>query len=506
MIIKDKILKFVLFLLISVSAFAEEVDDFSSVPKVPRDAAPVIDLATNALLDELILLLNNSNLSGCEDKGRYQLALKKLDQNFTAIGNGLRAGKVIKELLDLIVFDKAHQQLHQKRLLEVEDIWLAEFTPEKRDWFANLFSSVEYFGPQENKGSIYEKLDFLTCCTSRINVNGVYVGLDKIDHFFGNAGLLFEQFLPMNPQTSLNQRLAALMQINVRQEHSLWGLKGLSPKSYGDLAANWQGFHFYRELFDGSTPYIQCIDSVFKRNPVRTFHIKDYLDESWNESTNCSSFASDQDLNLFRENLKLAGIPCPRDPGICKDLVQKHKEDPLFVQFGLSPLCSGSPAAFVPIETAIPITWDEVELSFRGFTWPIIKELAKNKWAEMLADFLPGYLKNPNLAEGDYVFNQLKACRQFKGADRLNCLQMYTEPGINFEQLHKFSSILDEGIDFSQLMKCSAQGEELEKRLHPVPLGDLSLCFQTHYRNSESIGRIYFRRYQDKLRVVLLRM
>ncbi len=506
--IKEKILKliFLFFFLLGTSALAEEVDDFTPVNHVPRDASPVIDLATNALLDELVTLLNKSHLNSCSDPIKYQIALKKLDQNFTAIGNGLRAGKEIKELLDLIIFDPENRQNHQKRLLQVQETWLAEFTPEKRDWFANLFSSVEYFGPRENRGSIYEKLAFLTCCTSRINVGGVYVGLDKVDHFFGNAGLLFEQFLLLDSKIPLKERLETIMQINVRQEHSLWGLKGLSPKSYADLAANWHGLRFYRELFDEVPNYIRCEAGVFQRTTNRSFHIGDYLDESWNESSNCSSFVNERDLNLFNQSLKQAGTQCPRDPAICKNLVQKHQKDSLFVKYSLNPRCSGSKKDFIAIEEAIPISWDEVELSFRGFTWPIIKDIATKKWAEILQGILPDFLKDKSLKDGEQVFTQFRTCRQFKGDARIDCLQQYTEPGLKMEQLNKFASILEQRIDFSHLANCPAKSDEFEKTIHKTPIGDLSLCFQTHYRNTESIGRVYFRRHNDRLKVVLLRM
>jgi hypothetical protein len=502
------------FVLFSARGFAEEVDDFTPPPKTPRDATEVIDLTTNALLDELTELLNKSNLPGCNSSLKYTLSLKKLDQNFTAIGNGLRAGPEIALLLERINNDPARRTVHQQRLKEVQQTWLAEFAPEKRDWFAKLFSSVDYFGPRENPGSIYDQLNYLTCCTARINVNGIYFGLDKVDHFFGNAGLLFEQYLAMKSTvTTEEERLRILMESNVRQEHTLWGLKGLSPKSYGDLAANWIGLLFYRQLFDEKPTFISCRDSVFSRTPETTFHIRDYVDESWNESSNCSSFVNDRDLKMFQSNLQKAGTQCPRDPKICAKLVDKHQNDPLFVRYALSPLCNGMNSQFIPIEKSIPIDWSEVELSFRGFTWPIVKEIALKVGADLMQSWLPTFLKEPLILEGQRIFTQLRSCSNYRDNEQITCLRQLTEPELSSEQLRKFTFLLSRDLDISPLENCPKQNERLEELLHPQPIGDISLCFKTRYRQAgnplpqtgESLGRVYFRRYLTGLKVVLLR-
>jgi hypothetical protein len=496
-----------LFLLGGMLAQAEEVDDFSPVTGPAKDAAPIINSATNALLDELVELLNKSDLSGCDDPKKYQLALKKLDQNFTAIGNGLRAGPELRQLLTRIGKDPQNQSKHLGRLVEVQNTWLAEFPLNQREWFTNLFSSIDYFGPRETKGSIYDGLSLPTCCTARLNINGIYLGLDKVDHFFGNGGLLFEEFqASAGSSESVEARLERIMKINVRQEHTLWGLKGLSPKSYGDLAANWQGIQFYRRLFDESPRYLDCRQGRFQRHPRRLFAIQEYMDESWNEATNCSSFASQADLDQFRKNLRKAGMQCPVKPEVCKKLVAKHKADPLFTTYALSPLCGQPDKAFTPVEEAIPISWEEADLSFRGFTLPIIRDLAKKKLAEVVRDLVPDILWNRYLEESQTVFTQLRQCLQSDPKVRNQCLRQYTEAGLEDSQLLKFGSLGTEGVQFSSLQSCPGETEQMEQKLHPKPLGDLHFCFTTkHYRHKESLGQIFFRRHEDGLKAVLLR-
>jgi hypothetical protein len=504
----ESVLFALVLLLTPPQLWAEEVDDFTDPDRLPSDASATIDLATNALIDELINLLNAPPQMKCEDLKKYQLAIKKLDQNFTAIGNGLRAGQELRELLTLIKTDPKHRQQHQKRLKEVQSTWLAEFPIHQRDWFTELFSSIEYFGRRQNQGSIYENLNFLTCCTSRINIHGLFVGLDKIDHFFGNGGLLFEQFVFMK---SLNwngdQRLQQIMAINVRQEHTLWGLKGLSPKSYGDLAANWQGFQFYRHLFDENPRYIDCQNGQFKRNPKRAFKIRDFIDESWNESFNCSSFINQTDLSHFQKNLRKNQLQCPRNLEVCKRLVQKHSHDPLFVNHSLSPLCSGTPKNFTPIEEAIPISWEEAELSFRGFTWPIIKEIALKKVAEWLQELVTPWSQQSDIEAAEIVFTQLRECRnQHQPSTRKSCLQRHTEPGMTDDQLEKFNHFLE--LPMAQPMECPANANQLEQRLHPVSIGDISLCFRTSTSRTQHFdhpGRAYFRKQPSGFKIILLR-
>lgn len=491
--------------------FAEEVDDFTPVANSPKDAAPIIDLATNSLFDELVDLLNLKEMLSCDDQTKYALAIKKLDQNFTAIGNGLRSGQEIRHLLELIKMDSIYKDDYLKRLNQVQDTWLAEFSPAKRDWYSHLFSSVEYFGRTEDKGSIYEGLNYLTCCTHRINVNGVYVGLDKIDHFFGNGGLLFEQYIKNKSTLNEQENLEAIMKINIRQEHSLWGLNGLSPKSYGDMASNWQGIHFYQNIFDGKNPFIKCNNGRFERNKKNPFHIKTYLDESWNESYNCSSFGTQKELDLFQGNLKKAGMHCPVSTKVCDELTKKHQNDPLFVQYALSPLCSRKVENFVPIEEKVKVTWDEVALSFRGFTLKIINDLLDQKITHTIFSIFPNILKPATIKAINYekeaseVFTSMRSCIQSDKIESLKCLEKFTEPGIEINQLEKFYNTSKLNPDFSVAEQCDASTQNLERLLHPKPIGDINLCFKTHHREIETIGQVYFRKHDNQYKVILMR-
>lgn len=517
---KHKWYSFVLLFLISrllvpQHVQAEEVDDFTPVPNVPKDASAVINMATNSLIEELVDKLNIQEMLSCNNPEKYTMAIKKLDQNFTAIGNGLRAGPQIRQLLDLIKKNPEHSDDYFKRIADLQNTWLAEFAVDQRQWYSELFSSVEYFGRTENETSIYKGLDYLTCCTHRINVAGIYVGLDKIDHFFGNAGLLFEQYLKNKSQFSENENLKTIMKTNVRQEHSLWGLNGLSPKSYGDLAANWLGFRFYQSIFDGKKPLILCQHGRFEKNPKIKFAIEHFLDESWNESYNCSSFATEKERDLFQKNLTRAHLKCPMRTKVCDQLRKKHQNDHLFIDYALSPLCKGSQAPADLIEPKEKVTWDEVELSFRGFTKSIVAELLDRKITQAIYSLFPSLLKPATIKALNYqkeqegaastTFSSMQKCIQSSKEESLQCLQEFTEPGIQINQLDKFYDSLIQYPLLSNAKECDQATQNYYRLLHPTPIGDLNLCFANYSKYPASLGQVFFRKHNNEYKVILMR-
>ncbi len=62
--------------------------------------------------------------------------------------------------------------------------------------------------------------------------------------------------------------------------------------SHGDLAANYKGMIFWRNLttkyYATKNPYIKCIDEQFVL--VRTFDWRDYVDQAWDEGINCNKY------------------------------------------------------------------------------------------------------------------------------------------------------------------------------------------------------------------------
>ena len=357
-------------------ARSEEVDDFTPPHYSPRDASDTIDTATDILLKDLVSQLNRSQ-QGCQSPQKYRTALNVLDQNFTPIGNALRVGLELRDIKERSTSDPEAAQRLLLRKKEIQRIWLSRFADSQREKITNLFSAIDYFGSRGVRHSIY----------AGMNLKGLHVGIDKIDHFFGNGGLLFDQWRHLPSQWSTEQKLRRIMENNVLQEHSLWGLSGLSPKSYADLAANWHGFHFYQQLFDGPQPFLRCEKGVFRLNSERVFRISDFADASWNESINCSAFGSGQEWQHFEKNLTNQGRRCPQSPRTCEALLKKHSQDWLFIHYALSPLCSQKRQGYQPVEQPTGITSEEFTLALRGFTWPILKDLSRQKSTHWFQDW-----------------------------------------------------------------------------------------------------------------------
>lgn len=198
------------------------------------------------------------------------------------------------------------------------------------------------------KAAIYTDFNYPSysgCCENVVKLANSKVGIDKIDHFFSSGFLYFLDYSERKNKKIISlaadririyksvPRVASEEEKNTRaidigkfQEESSWGLAGTGVKSYGDLAANYKGFLFYKELLDGENPYLKCIEGKFK--VVRAFHIEDYVDDAWDESINCSSFNSQENRDIVYKNMKKLGFEkCPIDAKKCEDLVKKYGEE-----------------------------------------------------------------------------------------------------------------------------------------------------------------------------------
>jgi hypothetical protein len=203
------------------------------------------------------------------------------------------------------------------------------------------------------------------CCAPVVLTGGIAVGTDKIDHFLSSGFLYYKEYSEKKQiqvdiygkqeevvvlrTDSDEQRTKDAIKLGKFQEESSWGLSGTGVKAYGDLAANYAGLQFYKNLFEGENPYLKCIDGRFVVQ--RTFKVEDYIDDSWDESINCSSFNSEENRDIVIKNMKAMGFEkCPIDPKKCEVLVKKYgalKNDILH------PLCVDSASNHNQVETAL---------------------------------------------------------------------------------------------------------------------------------------------------------
>lgn len=158
--------------------------------------------------------------------------------------------------------------------------------------FANKEKTVSVHAPHadsiyaeaEDTGTILD----LAGINSSVNVNGNYIGTDKLNHFIDQG---FGMWLTYKKKGDPAKGLQAALNKSESSENQYFGLQTTGIKSYGDLSANYSGMKFWLSLTDGPQPYFKCEDD--KWTQVREFRWAEYVDASWDEAINCSVFDTD---------------------------------------------------------------------------------------------------------------------------------------------------------------------------------------------------------------------
>ncbi|MEK6873217.1 MAG: hypothetical protein AABW91_00040 [Nanoarchaeota archaeon] len=120
-----------------------------------------------------------------------------------------------------------------------------------------------------------------------INLNGNYLGVDKIGHFFGFGERYFHKYTKLRGK-GINEQEAVEKVINrgIALEELFVGSIIDGVFSPADLEANYQGFIFARDLSSSEEPYFELSDGKWKlaRNMDITKYINPDFDESYNQS------------------------------------------------------------------------------------------------------------------------------------------------------------------------------------------------------------------------------
>jgi hypothetical protein len=127
-----------------------------------------------------------------------------------------------------------------------------------------------------------------------INLNGYFIGVDKLGHFFDQG---YAQFLIAFKD---GDGIEAALKRGVKQEESYLGWSTTGVKSYGDLSANYSGMMFYKNLTDGNSPYFICKNDRWQI--AKQFSFKEYVNPSWDEAINCSEFNSESLKSVVNTN------------------------------------------------------------------------------------------------------------------------------------------------------------------------------------------------------------
>ncbi len=167
-------------------------------------------------------------------------------------------------------------------------------------------------------------------------LDGKIVGTDKLGHFFMQG---FGYFKEVEEGEDIDKV--------VRRDHGEDGIFGLTTSgvmSYADMAANYAGYLFWKELYSGEDPYFKCEEGKGWVQ-TRAFTWKDYVTDAWDEAINCSVMRPSLGQRV-EMNLGKVGMTCPVSISRCSALDQIEFSDAL-----VSPLCRA--AANTQIHTTI---------------------------------------------------------------------------------------------------------------------------------------------------------
>ena len=94
--------------------------------------------------------------------------------------------------------------------------------------------------------------------------------------------------------------------VGEEKEEGEWGKWSTGISSYGDRAANFGGFVFWRDVIDSGNPIIKCKNG--KWEIARKFNFSDYVTDGWDEAINCSSYQDAKFAKVVDDALAVLSI------------------------------------------------------------------------------------------------------------------------------------------------------------------------------------------------------
>ena len=158
-----------------------------------------------------------------------------------------------------------------------------------------------------------------------IKVNEVLIGSDKLGHFFSQGRKFWRRYLTYRDEAKAAEQSAYT-------ERALFGQMTTGIYSNADLVANYEGYRFYRSLFDdGVVPGKPAILAWQTDRWVlqRPFVWADHVNEYWDEALNVNHF--DQLLYPHMKE-RLLGF-CP-DYWQAPERYRIDREEPLAERYG----------------------------------------------------------------------------------------------------------------------------------------------------------------------------
>ena len=268
----------ILFLLQSL--LASEPDNFTDRPT--RQTASQNPNALNTLNEKTNALLETTLLTtkGCDLKSLH-----------LAIKSTLGAGEV--------------------GMIGKLEIWAIESTALEKTVIPYSKSIYADAGLRTKSGGL-----FTMGIVPSVILGGHYVGVDKLSHFIDQGYDYFESIHVRN-----NDPVEVILKSGLEDEKGVSGMAGNGILSYADMAANFDGYRFWREVTSGPNPYYKCQNGKYVRTS-RMFDWAQYASDAWDEAINCSIYSTAVE-KVVNKALKKLGVTCPIESKICQQLASQ---------------------------------------------------------------------------------------------------------------------------------------------------------------------------------------
>ncbi|MGK5088114.1 hypothetical protein WDW86_11200 [Bdellovibrionota bacterium FG-2] len=319
------LLVLLLFLLPLTQLQGAEVDAFTRRTPLPQNSALLVNQVTTRLLQTAVTRLNQSfkeEGTSCIQDLPERAELRRaigvlLDKNFSDFHD---------EYYKALLQHPALAPLRAQPSFRASNSGQQRAILRKAADQLGLLRSVRLDDPNNIYQPAKDKLVFSvllgkthnTCCSDQVNIGGHYVGLDKIGHFFESGYDLY--------RIHKNDGLKAALDYSVLQEEGGWGLSLNGVKSYGDLAANYDGMRFWQWLLDGPQAAMECrADGTYAL--TKAFQIEKFTSDAWDEGINCSSFDPEiagKVIPLIQ--MRTLGKGCPVSEEACARLNSYYPE------------------------------------------------------------------------------------------------------------------------------------------------------------------------------------
>lgn len=291
------------FILFCTGLVAGEADHYTDRELPLEDISEQLNELANSYLNDATQTVNNT--INCDDSKESELALyAELTKYFSNHTKGL----LVKEVL--------HKTYVTKKMIGLKDSVYGQWS---------IFNGY-LMGKKSAANSPL-------ALTPMIRIGDHIVGTDKLEHMFGMGQIYFKRY------HMKNKKLRKVLKSGIFREKTALGGNVLATGvfAYADLSANFNGMRFWNHMLQKRDdvlgadknigPYVKCQDGKYEVVESNPIDFRNYIDESMDESINCSKFATKSGLKKFTKGIKSIdeNYSCPMSKKTLNKMVLKYK-------------------------------------------------------------------------------------------------------------------------------------------------------------------------------------